>query len=801
MNSHEDMSGLDQDSEFDSEEEDAEFLLYQQLYFEPNTDITEADVQRRLPTQGRHDGKSVFEPHDKHILQHSGCQLNTVQNSKHLPEMKNKASSHTLSTAASDIQEDQNPQIQDYIYIDTLESAELTLTDFNVEISMKNTHDPSTVQQSELHVSTGHEACAGAPAMRRKAVPARSVRERLSSTCSDGSIPGSVPLDALYCNLVTSEEEEEDINRMLLKDLETNNEKRKKEKAKANSNKRKRRKSSCSEGAPEDSRCSNLITAASKNAVSQGHVQQGAEDSHSDADIFILPPPEQRKHEILTLNSSSDSEGGEGNRAGTYEKIIRKNKYQKTEKSLSSPRKASNKDGKLKAVQQVSVRGRKQDRKKGCDLAAGSESDSNDVDMPEATKGTDLILNIDKSLSGWVRTITKDPNTPKKTKNVMKKPGKNSRPSVDFTKGRPDTTTAPSCQKWTQGMTNFYDSDVSDDLYVSEVHLQQSDVNFANKKDTRSKIALEFQHATFVPEQIIPVEEIAQKTAVLNVPLFQCGGEHHFVCPVADPWSSKCNLCGFPGHPKKLCPDLWRRFHLTTSGLVAQSPTECPTRPPGQRYCYSCGKRGHYGHDCPISFQNRSYSQVPQSVVSYCSPVTIADDGYFVVNLNEAQSTKLKDMTCAHEYAVGVLNQFNVLGALDGDPVEPSYQGEIPSNVKLQAAKDCIGEYLRSRHGFVSTENIAARLAGNKDQYRTLSRKSRTLPSWSLHVRSLAQDVEGHLNANELRPAYRALKKLQVSISDECYASSRWTPRVGHGWADVGYWCLVLQKHDSRLKR
>ncbi|KAG0710766.1 hypothetical protein GWK47_022143 [Chionoecetes opilio] len=51
----------------------------------------------------------------------------------------------------------------------------------------------------------------------------------------------------------------------------------------------------------------------------------------------------------------------------------------------------------------------------------------------------------------------------------------------------------------------------------------------------------------------------------------------------------------------------------------------------------------------------------------------------------------------------------------------------------------------------------------NQDQHRALSRRTRTLlgRDKERYVRSLAEDVEGHLNANDLRPAYRALKKLR----------------------------------------
>ncbi|KAG0713853.1 hypothetical protein GWK47_015271 [Chionoecetes opilio] len=136
---------------------------------------------------------------------------------------------------------------------------------------------------------------------------------------------------------------------------------------------------------------------------------------------------------------------------------------------------------------------------------------------------------------------------------------------------------------------------------------------------------------------------------------------------------------------------------------------------------------------------------------------------------------KLKDLTCAHEYAVAVSNRFDVLGAL-GDPVElwDTFKRET-----LQAAKECIGERPRSRRDFVSTETLekieesrAARLAGNRDQHRALSRRTRTLlrRDKGRYVRSLAEDVEGHLNANDLRPAYRALKKLRSKSSSRASA-------------------------------
>ena len=91
---------------------------------------------------------------------------------------------------------------------------------------------------------------------------------------------------------------------------------------------------------------------------------------------------------------------------------------------------------------------------------------------------------------------------------------------------------------------------------------------------------------------------------------------------------------------------------------------------------------------------------------------------------------KLKDLICAQEYAVTVSNQFGALNTLE-DPEElwNTFKSE-----PLEAAKECIGERPRSGRGFTSVETLdsieksrAVRLTGSHDQYRALSRRTRTL--------------------------------------------------------------------------
>ncbi|MFV0264558.1 MAG: hypothetical protein ACK5JN_19375 [Kluyvera sp.] len=140
-----------------------------------------------------------------------------------------------------------------------------------------------------------------------------------------------------------------------------------------------------------------------------------------------------------------------------------------------------------------------------------------------------------------------------------------------------------------------------------------------------------------------------------------------------------------------------------------------------------------------------------------------------------------------------VSNRFNVLGTLE-DPVElwDTFKRET-----MQAAKECIGERPRSRGGFASEETLeniersrAARLAGNRDQYRALSRRTRALlrRDKERYVRSLAEDVEGHFNDNDLRPAYRALKKLRSKSPSRVSAI-----RTADG-------CLVLDMDGQRAR-
>ena len=60
-------------------------------------------------------------------------------------------------------------------------------------------------------------------------------------------------------------------------------------------------------------------------------------------------------------------------------------------------------------------------------------------------------------------------------------------------------------------------------------------------------------------------------------------------------------------------------------------------------------------------------------------------------------------------------------------------------------------------------ESCAARLDGNLEWHRNLTHSARALPSRDKerYVRGVAEEVKSHFRANDLSPAYRAIKKFR----------------------------------------
>jgi len=83
---------------------------------------------------------------------------------------------------------------------------------------------------------------------------------------------------------------------------------------------------------------------------------------------------------------------------------------------------------------------------------------------------------------------------------------------------------------------------------------------------------------------------------------------------------TECIECGYFGHVARDCPDMWRRFHATSSGSKVVSPDAGhANKLEKECWCCNCGRKGHVLDNC----KGYSYSKYPPTslrVVNYRKP-------------------------------------------------------------------------------------------------------------------------------------------------------------------------------------
>ncbi|KAG5868742.1 hypothetical protein JTB14_012078 [Gonioctena quinquepunctata] len=77
---------------------------------------------------------------------------------------------------------------------------------------------------------------------------------------------------------------------------------------------------------------------------------------------------------------------------------------------------------------------------------------------------------------------------------------------------------------------------------------------------------------------------------------------------------SVCRLCKMKGHVENTCPDLWRRYHLTTDdGPIVVSREQI--KPRDEQWCSGCARQGHLEHECKS--YPREYPPTTPYIVNY----------------------------------------------------------------------------------------------------------------------------------------------------------------------------------------
>lgn len=414
MDATTDTTSRHDDSDFQSCDEDAEFQLYAQLYFEVNHDIPSLKSETNDTDKKTGDEEAAPVTTQK---ENSSCAVIEKDHVKSKLDVEKK-------TCAPDTQGT---------------SSASTLQDY---LSLTSIHNQNTAvcQNSMNSDGMSHKRLASA-------------RVRLSSTCSDRSIPGSLPLDTLYCNVnldddIIEENMEDESESLNSKSVELH-----RIPATCNRTKSRKRKRDITEE-DEDSRCATLLNLSGRQRPEKHIMPRKKPKLESDTDSDDLSAA-CNSSEVMVVSAESLQKMEMGQEKGKEKPQELKEKNQKKNDTLDT-------DSCLKQTNS------------GRTLVHDADviilEDDNDIQVVGGR--TKLVCNISKSLSGYLNGMYKPmsmTSSPAKKKRKVKE-----RHTLDYTLGRPNTMKKPSCDKWTQEMANFYDSDVSEEFDVNEIHDQQS---------------------------------------------------------------------------------------------------------------------------------------------------------------------------------------------------------------------------------------------------------------------------------------------------------------------------------------
>ncbi|KAK7079819.1 hypothetical protein SK128_002218 [Halocaridina rubra] len=671
-------------SEFGSGDEDTEFALYAQLYFEPNEQHASADcvdshttntVEHQIKVPVNENTSFVYKLHngDGRISSSSLVSKETCEDSANIDsthsiinDMRNK---HDVSmdTLPNEIRNKVKTKTDGNM--DTpLKRTEIPVEDKNYECNMRVTKPvfPLPLQ------SVGDK---GIMENRTSLLPGQRNRERQLSVCSIDSLPGSVALDSLYCHALDSIDEDEEeplvnkiMNQSLMETILSKEPSRKK---------RKKDTSPRVLNDMDDSRCNSMEKIISnKNKFTQDKMARKTVVRKSVVNGIKVKekPKKNKKNKIQEVIDICDSDANDISVLSAFLPKF----------PVKSSRKAE-------ACNTIA-------RRHACDTSVCMEGFNSDDSLmkPDNTLSSSngivsmensiRIQSSDSDIDSECNMVLEKRNTlvinyqdPRQSLKSRLNSGANGllrhsfggqsssflKSSVDFTKGRAPTKKTPSCSQWTEDMATFYDSDYSDEFCVEDIHDQQSGFGWKIYRDDYMAVYKNtFRYYTREPRcsvcrQLGHTEDECEKvpccyicseathTDAWNCPSFcclWCGGPTHGFRDCENNISSFCQLCKRKGHNKKFCPDLWRRFHLTTSGNTPVPPS-MPAMMGKRVYCFICAQAGHHGHNCSRKHIHNVKPKFPfhsQEIYDYRMPVIDVDDTE-AINLSNHETYEYSD--------------------------------------------------------------------------------------------------------------------------------------------------------------
>ncbi|XP_022920274.2 uncharacterized protein [Onthophagus taurus] len=143
-----------------------------------------------------------------------------------------------------------------------------------------------------------------------------------------------------------------------------------------------------------------------------------------------------------------------------------------------------------------------------------------------------------------------------------------------------------------------------------------------------------------------------------------CGnlGGHTTYCSRCAHWQKvQCHLCKLYGHIDSVCPDLWRRYHLTTKPGPIVKPREETFKDERDRWCALCSKSGHLENKCRRG--NRTHPVTNPQIQFYVDLYNFPKDQPFIYhkedeleseNINSNEANKVAPEECSfHDAQTG----------------------------------------------------------------------------------------------------------------------------------------------------